>query len=347
MTAAEFAELRRKDWIELERMLAASARARRLRGNPEELSHFASLFRSACADLAHARAAGYPDDLVDYLNSLTARSHNLFYVAPPFDPRRIVGFFTTLFPMAVRRNAAYVAAGLLLFYGPMLGMISLSVSQKQVLYQVIPRQTLESVEKMYQKGHAEGRAGDQDVAMTGFYVRNNIGIAFQCFAAGIFFGLGSILVLLYNGVVIGAIVGFVAQTPSSMNLLSFVVGHGPFELTAICLSGAAGLRLGLGAVITGNRRRGDSLRRAAREAVWLVIGAAVLLTGAALIEGFWSPSSAPMTVKFVVGAILAVGLTWYLAFFNRQKVRELLRAEAAADTAAGKAPAVQLAEVDG
>jgi len=327
MTAAEFAGQRRQDWIELERLLAASARARRLRGSSEELSRFASLFRSACADLARARASGYPDDLCDYLNSLTARSHNLFYVAPPFDPRLISRFFTLLFPMAVRRNAAYVTAGLLLFYGPLLGMIGLSVSQQQVLYQLIPRQTLEQVEKMYEKGHAQGREETVDVAMTGFYVRNNIGIAFQCFAAGIFIGLGSIITLLFNGMVIGAIMGFVAQTPAAMNLLSFIIGHGPFELTAICISGAAGLRLGLGLLITGNRRRTESLRLAAREAVYLVIGAAVLLTGAALIEGFFSPSALPMAVKFAFGGLCTCFLVWYLAFFNRAKVRALLRAE--------------------
>jgi uncharacterized membrane protein SpoIIM required for sporulation len=329
LTAADFAEQRRQDWQELETMLAASARTRRLRGAPEELSRFASLFRSACADLARARASGYPDDLVDYLNSLTARSHNLFYVAPPFDRRLIARFFTLLFPAAVRRNAAYVTAGLLLFYAPMLGMIGLSVAKQQVLYQIIPKQTLEAVEHMYEEGHAKGRGETTDMAMTGFYVRNNIGIAFQCFAAGIFLGLGSIIVLLYNGVAIGAIVGYVAQSPSSMNLLSFIVGHGPFELTAICLSGAAGLRLGLGLIATGNRRRGESMRLAAGQAVQLTIGAAALLTGAALIEGFFSPSSLPMAVKFTFGAACGLFLIWYLCFFNRAKVSELLRTEAA------------------
>jgi uncharacterized membrane protein SpoIIM required for sporulation len=324
VTAAEFVEQRRGDWLELERVLAASARARRLRGDPEEISRFASLFRSVCADLARARAAGYPEDLIDYLNSLAARSHNLFYVAPPFEPQRIGHFFRLLLPMAVRRNAAYVAAGLLLFYGPLLGMIGLSVSKQQVLYELIPRQTLEQMEKMYQTSTSQGREETQDLAMTGFYVRNNIGIAFQCFAAGIFLGLGSIVVLLFNGVVIGAVVGYVAQTPSAVNLLGFIVGHGPFELTAIALSGAAGLRLGLGALVAGHRRRGESLRLAARDAVHLVIGAAVLLAAAALIEGFFSPAALPLEVKLSLGGLCALFLVWYLGWFNRTQVRAAL-----------------------
>jgi uncharacterized membrane protein SpoIIM required for sporulation len=336
VTAADFVKQRKEHWLELERTLAASARARRLRAAPEEISRFAALFRSACADLARARALGYPDDLVDYLNSLAARSHNLFYVAPPFELRRFLDFFVTLFPLTVRRNAVYVAAGLLLFYGPMTAMIGLSIVDDQVMYQLVPKKMLEQFEKMYQEGHRQGRSESADVMMTGYYVHNNIGIAFQCFAAGIFFGLGSIITLLFNGVVIGAVVGFVAQTPSSMNLLAFIVGHGPFELTAICLAGAAGLRLGFGAIITRNRRRSESLKLAARDAVRLVVGSAALLTGAALIEGFFSPSSLPMWVKFGFGGCCALGLVWYLGFYARRRLRALVLVERGAGALEGE-----------
>ncbi len=323
MTASEFVKQRKPDWVALEQMLSASARARRLRATPAEISRFAALFRSACSDLARARALGFPDEICDYLNSLTARSHNLFYVAPPFDIRRLFHFFTTLFPLTVRRNAVYMAAGLLLFYAPMTAMIGLSLVDDQVMYQLVPKKMLEQFEKMYEKGHREGREATTDLAMTGYYVKNNIGIAFQCFAAGIFVGIGSIFTLIFNGVVIGAVVGFVAQTPSSMNLLSFIVGHGPFELTAIGIAGAAGLRLGFGAIITRNRRRSESLRLAARDAIRLVLGSATLLAGAALIEGFFSPSSLPMAVKFGFGGFCALFLVWYLGFYARKRIRSL------------------------
>jgi uncharacterized membrane protein SpoIIM required for sporulation len=298
-----------------------------LRSSAEGISQFASLFRSACADLARARASGYPDDLIDYLNSLTARCHNLYYVAPPPPIRRIGLFFSRIFPLAIRRNAVYVVAGLLLFYGPMLGMISLSVVDDQILYQIVPKGMLEMVEKMYEEGHVTGRSESKDMAMAGFYVKHNVGIAFNCFASGIFFGIGSIFMILFNGIIIGAMIGFVAQTPSSMNLLSFVVGHGPFELTAICISGAAGLRLGFGAIITENRRRLDSLRLAAKDAILLVLGAAVMLLIAAMIEGFFSPSSLPMWVKFAFGGLTALVLVFYLGIYSAMVYRALLSEE--------------------
>ena len=101
-------------------------------------------------------------------------------------------------------------------------------------------------------------------------------------------------------------------------------------IPAICISGAAGLRLGFGAVITKNRRRIDSLRLAGRDAVLLVLGAAVMLLCAALIEGFFSPSSLPMGVKFGFGGATALFLVWYLGIHSVLVHRRVRREEEAA-----------------
>lgn len=316
MNAHQMLRQRRGDWDALEDLIVRFSSAnRRANATPEELSRFASLFRSICADLDRARSQGLSDDLVDYLNSLAARAHNIFYVAPPARRGGVGRFFRLTLPLTIRRNATYVAAGIFLFYAPMIATIALAAASQDTLYQLIPKTMLEKYEKMYERGHKHGRDETQDMAMTGFYVKNNVGIAFTCFATGIFFGVGSLFFLVFNGVMIGAVVGFLSNSPVAMNLLSFIVGHGPFELTAIGLSGGAGLRLGFGALITANRPRGQSLRLAARDAVQLVVGAAMLLLGAALIEGFFSPSSLPMAVKFAFGGICTLFLFFYLAYW--------------------------------
>lgn len=339
MTAAEMVRRRRDEWLELEALLdKLSARYRRSAAPPRQLSRFAELFRSVCADLARARALGFSDDLVDYLNALAARSHNIFYQAPPQPRGQLRRFFSEGFPLTVYRNAIYVAAGLLLFFAPMAATIGLAAYDDEVLYQLVPKPMLERFEKMYERGHSAGRREDVDVAMTGFYVRHNVGIAFQCFATGIFFGIGSIFFLLFNGVVIGAVVGFMSNTPVAMNLLSFIIGHGPFELTAIALSGAAGLRLGFGALITGSRSRRESMRLAALDAVRLVLGAAVLLFAAAGIEGFFSPSSLPMELKFGFGGCCVLFLVWYLGILP-WRVGRRVAAEAGGPEEAGATPA--------
>ncbi|MCA9666353.1 MAG: stage II sporulation protein M [Myxococcales bacterium] len=344
MTAAELIRTRRGEWLELEALLGRVSGRRRKAASADELARFASLFRNICADLARARAQGMPDDLVDYLNALAARCHNVFYVAPPRASGRIWAFFRRTLPLTLRRNMTYIVAGVLLFFGPHFALMYLGYTDHPVIYKIVPKSTLRMMEKMHGGGHTKGRREDKDMAMAGFYVVNNIGIAFRCFASGIFFGLGSIYMLLFNGILLGAIIGYVAHSPSGGNLLQFIVAHGPFELFAIALAGAAGIRLGLGFIIVGNRRRRDALRQAGAESVQIVVAAAILLFAAAMTEGFFSPSSLPVAVKIAYGSICAAFLIFYfgvLPFFVARA--EARREQAAAERAATLTPAAATA----
>ena len=158
-----------------------------------------------------------------------------------------------------------------------------------------------------QKLGRKREAGD-DAIMFGFYIWNNVRIGFQTFAGGILFGLGALFYLLFNGLYIGTVTGYVVHAGFATNFFSFTSGHSAFELTAIALCGAAGLRLGYGLVAPGRLRRGDALRLAAREAMPLVIGAACMLVLAAAIEAFWSPrTEIPPPVKYAVGGVLWAG----------------------------------------
>ena len=128
--------------------------------------------------------------------------------------------------------------------------------------------------------------------MAGFYVYNNVGIAFRCFATGILFGTGSLFFLVYNGLVTGTAAGYVMSAGHGGNIWTFMCGHAPFELTAIVIAGGAGLQMGYALVDTGGLTRVGSLRRAAPLIARHILGAAAMLLIAALIEGFWSPSVA-------------------------------------------------------
>ena len=154
--------------------------------------------------------------------------------------------------------------------------------------------------------------------MAGFYVYNNVGVAFRCFATGILFGTGSIFFLVYNGLMIGTVTGTVAQAGFSANILTFMCGHAPFELTAIIIAGAAGIQMGYAVVETRGRTRIGSLRHQAPDIARLIVGAAVMLVIAALVEGFWSPSSAAPTVKWVVAALFTTLVIAFLAFAGRR-----------------------------
>jgi uncharacterized membrane protein SpoIIM required for sporulation len=154
--------------------------------------------------------------------------------------------------------------------------------------------------------------------MFGYYIMNNIGIAFQTFASGLLFGLGSLFFLLFNGLLIGAVSGHLSQIGYGEPFWSFVVGHGAFELNAIVLAGAAGLQLGWALLAPGRYTRSEALRLAAQLAIRLLCGAALFLLIAAFIEAYWSSMTyTGATVKYVVGAGLWLLVLAYLALAGR------------------------------
>jgi uncharacterized membrane protein SpoIIM required for sporulation len=152
--------------------------------------------------------------------------------------------------------------------------------------------------------------------MFGHYIRNNIGVAFQCFAGGLFAGLGSIFFLSFNGAFGGAIAGYLAARGLGATFSSFVVTHAAFELTAIVLAGAAGLRIGHAWLAPGRLTRVQSLIAATRNSVPILYGVTAMLIIAAVVEAFWSSATwLPHSVKYGVAALC---WTAVLAYFTLQ-----------------------------
>lgn len=318
----KFVAERQRDWQQLDVLLA-----RELYAHPgATISQIASLYRALCTDLVRAHSAHYSPDLLGYLNGIAARAHSALYGARPHHALDAVGLLLREFPVALRRNGRFLLLAFLLFALPCaVGLIG-TLRSAEFARHVLPGQVLEQMASAYAKGFADGRATGEDSGMAGFYVYNNVGIAFRCFATGILFGLGSLFFLIYNGLTIGTVTGHVWVTGHGGNILTFMCGHAPFELTAILIAGTAGMRMGYALVATGGRTRLGSLRAAARELAALVVGAAVMLVIAAAIEGFWSPSSVPAPVKWLVGAGLSLAVALFLSLAGR--------AQSAARTAA-------------
>jgi uncharacterized membrane protein SpoIIM required for sporulation len=156
--------------------------------------------------------------------------------------------------------------------------------------------------------------------MFGFYIWNNVRIGFQTFAGGMLAGVGSAWFLGANGVIIGAVAGYLTQAGFGETFWSFVAGHSALELTAIVLSGAAGFRLGLAVIAPGNQSRKAALVAAARPAVRMMYGAALMFLGAAFVEAFWSPlSEVPVHVKIGAGIAAWIVLLAYLLLGGRAR----------------------------
>ena len=308
---------RRGDWNELAALMGQYRSWHRL--PPATIARAGGLYRSVSADLMHARSAGYTPELVAFLDGLAGRAHAGLYSAPPYRLGAIVDLVAREFPRTVRRYWRFVVIAAVLFAGPgVVGFVG-SMRSQSFATQILPESTAAQMRESYSHDPGEGRTANDNAFMSGFYVNNNIGIAFRCFATGILFGLGSMFFLVYNGLMIGAVAGFVQSAGYGRNLLTFIVGHGAFELTAIVISGAAGMVMGYALVDTGGLTRFGSLRRRAGDLAQLVMGVAVMLAIAAGLEGFWSPSHAPRPVKLAVAALLWVSVMAYLVLAGRSR----------------------------
>ncbi len=347
MTKQRFLAQRQPAWQQFEQLLKRRQSWKRM--SAEEIGAYSRLLRELAHDLAIIRSRDWGQSLVTYLNDLVARGHHSFYRAHPARWSRVVEFLSRDFPRMFRRNGGYFLVAAALFFVPLAATWTAVQTDPTVAMRLLPSEALEQYDQMYgPRGNKTDDADDEDesktsdeakadktdtakddshepgfdesrAAMAGFYVQHNVGIALQCFARGLLLGVGTIHTLLFNGLTIGAVAGYVLAMGHSEKFLSFVVSHGSFELTAIAIAGAGGLVLGDALVHPGQRGRLEALRVRGLEAVQLAGGAAAMLVIAALIEAFWSPAPIPALWKYTVGTGLWILVAVYLSLAGRQR----------------------------
>lgn len=314
MKQAPFEAAHAREWDEFEAFLDAKASF-----DPAEMP---ARFRRLCQSLALAAERHYSADLVDRLNRLALRGHHALYANRRRESQQVLDFMLAGFPRLVRQEWRLVTAAALLFYGPLLAMIALLQMFPEFVHYLLSPEQLANFHQMYDPANRRVgmRESDTSFMMFGVYIWNNVRIGFQTFAGGMLAGVGSAWFLGANGVVIGAVAGYLTQIGYSETFWSFVAGHSSTELTAIVLSGAAGFRLALAIIAPGNASRKAALVAAARPAVRIMYGAALLFLIAAFVEAFWSPLTAvAFAVKIgagIAGWVLVIG---YLVLAGRQR----------------------------
>jgi uncharacterized membrane protein SpoIIM required for sporulation len=302
-----FEALHAREWAEFESFLE---------GKPSfEPAELPARYRRLCQGLALAADRQYSPGLVDRLNRLALRGHHLLYQNRRRQSQRVLEFAAAGFPRLVREEWRLVSAAALLFLGPLAGLIAvLQVFPEFVHYLLSPEQ-IARFHEMYDPANRKigTREADHGVLMFGYYIWNNVRIGFQTFAGGLLAGVGTAWFLGANAVVIGAVAGYLTQAGYSETFWSFVAGHSSLELLAIVLAGAAGLRLGLAVIAPGGLSRRAALVAAARPAVRIMYGAALMFVAAAFVEAFWSPiTEVPFFMKISVGI---AGWVILLAYF--------------------------------
>ncbi|HEX6155668.1 MAG TPA: stage II sporulation protein M [Burkholderiales bacterium] len=277
-------------------------------------------FRRISQSLALAAERHYSADLVDRLNRLALRGHHALYANQRRESQQILDFMLAGFPRLVRAEWRLVAAAALLFFGPLAALVAVLQAFPDFVHYLLSPQQIASFHEMYDPANRRlgMREADTSMAMFGFYIWNNVRIGFQTFAGGLAAGVGSAYFLGANGVIIGAVAGYLTQVGYTETFWSFVAGHSSLELLAIVLSGAAGFKLGMAVIAPGNRTRKAALMAAARPAVRIMYGAAIMFFAAAFVEAFWSPvTEIGFVPKVIVGTVGWVLLLAYFLFAGR------------------------------
>ena len=285
---------------------------------------FPYLYRSVCHHLALARARCYSHSLIERLSMLVLRAHQHLYRRPTNLWREIVFYAAAGFPSLVRREWRLVGLSTLLFFGPLVGMlVTVQLSPEMVYTLLEPEQTRE-FEQMYRTDLQPRPGREQDAQseflMFGFYIRNNTSIGFQIFAGGLLFGLGSVFFLIFNGLYIGAVAGHLLNVGHTTPFFSFVAGHSSLELTAIVLSGAAGMKLGVALINPGRLSRIRALRSHARVAIKVIYGTAGMFLIAAFVEAFWSSLAwISPAFKYLAAAFLWLAVIAYFGMVGLRR----------------------------
>jgi uncharacterized membrane protein SpoIIM required for sporulation len=192
-----------------------------------------------------------------------------------------------------------------------------------MVYEVMGEDQARNIDEMYNPESYHfltPREVSSDADMFGFYIYNNISIAFRTFAGGILAGFGSLLILCFNALFLGAAAGHIINLGYGDTFFPFIIAHSAFELTAIVFSAQGGLLLGYRLFVTRGLSRAASLKEAGKAALPIISGAGIMLVIAACLEAFWSSRyTLPIILRYGAGALLWVLLLCYFIFAGRKK----------------------------
>jgi uncharacterized membrane protein SpoIIM required for sporulation len=273
-----------------------------------ELQELGLLYRQASADLATVTEDRAEIHLAGYLNRLLVKGHNLLHVGRRPARNHIATFYLSEYPAIFRRALPLVAASTIIFVlGSMAGW-AVAAQDPAFAHQFLGPKLMDSIAR--RQMWTDSVVAMQPQAASAI-ATNNLSVTFATFALGIT-GIGTIWMLLLNGVMLGVVGAATWQAGMAMAVWSFVAPHGVLELPAIFIAGGAGMELARGLFFPGFMPRREAITTSGRRAVKLLAGTVPMLVIAGTIEGFFSPSSAPVALKFCLAAILFAVLLLYL-----------------------------------
>jgi uncharacterized membrane protein SpoIIM required for sporulation len=308
--SARWIETRQRYWDRLEQLVNACDRRGIAALTHEDLRELALLYRQTAADLSVARDDAGSAAMARALNALLGRAHNLIYAGRAPRTRGIFQFYARVFPAVFRETLPYTLAAVALFAAGAAAGAAMAAADPAFERVMLGGRMMDTIEagRMWTHSIVAIKPFASSAIMT-----NNISVSLAAFAGGIVAGLGTVYMMLFNGLLMGVIAVACQRAGLAVSLWSFVAPHGVLELPAIVIAGGAGLMLGKALLAPGALPRREALTESAALAIRLVLGVIPLLIVAGTIEGFVSPSDASAATKFTIGAAGFVLLAAYLS----------------------------------
>ncbi|HZE67945.1 MAG TPA: stage II sporulation protein M [Pyrinomonadaceae bacterium] len=317
MASDRFINERKNSWQRLEDLLKLLDRATFRRLHREEVRELGRIYRRTASDLAIARAESRDPRLINYLNNLVIRAHGRIYRADAQGGKKIRHFFARELPRTFRRTWRYTAVSFTVFFAfSLIGFLGTKYDPEFSEIMGVPPAFRELM--IEEKRHWWEEINEKNQIESSRIMTNNVRVTIYTFAFGALFGLGTLFYLAYNGAVNAAVLALVYRAGYGNDLLTFMVGHGVVELSCIFIAGGAGLLIGSAMLMPGDLTRADALKTRGMEAVRLMLGVAVLLVLAGIIEGFISPAPISPVIKFGIGGITGLALYLYLLLAGRE-----------------------------
>lgn len=301
MISTRWLAKRKPQWQRLEQLVDRSGRHGVSALGHDELQDLGLLYRQTASDLATVREDITSRALASYLNQLLARAHNLIYMGRRPRWNRIADFYLKTYPRIFRETLPLVMAAAILFVASGVAGAIVTLRDPGFAYQILGPQMIETIERREMWTHSI--LAVKPMAASGI-MTNNIIVGFTMFAAGITAGIGTLWMLVTNGLLMGVVAVATARAGMALQLWDFVAPHGVLELPAIFIAAGAGLEIARGLLFPGMMSRKHSLARAGNRGAKLLLGTIPLLVVAGVIEAFISPVKILTPLKFLFAAVM-------------------------------------------
>jgi len=314
VTEAAFISKNENAWKSLEAFNNSAARRGVAKFSEADIKQFAHLFRLTSHHLAYAQTHFPASHVVPYLNRVVGASHNNFYTRESRTTSDVWKYFTHTFPKAVQETWRFwVLAAALFTLGILFAGFYVAADVTR-LHEFMPPGWGDGFSADEIPDFGDGSVEWHYALATASIMTNNIAVSFNAFAGGLLAGVGTVLILIYNGLIVGALFGFFHQMGADMvTAYGLVLPHGVIELMAIFLAGGCGLMLAKGLLLPGEYTRKQSLIMQAKETAKLLPGIILLLVIAGVIEGYFTPLGIDPWIKLSFAGLTGVGLVVYFA----------------------------------